>query len=54
MPVKGFVEALEDYDLACYERFERIYPSLTAGSVFNPFLGFDVVELYESVAKSLK
>lgn len=54
MPVKIFVEFLEDYNLECYEKFERIYPSLTAGSVFNPFLGFDVVELYESVAKSLK
>lgn len=54
MPVKNFVEALEDYSLECYERFERIYPSLTAGSIFNPFLGFDVVELYESVAKSLR
>ena len=54
MPVKRFVEALEDYNLECYERFERIYPSLTSGSTFNPFLGFDVVDLYESVVKSLR
>lgn len=53
-PVENFIDRLENYDVVAYESFERIYPSLTAGSVFNPFLGFDVVELYESVAKSLK
>ena len=53
-PVEVFIERLENYDVNAYEVFERIYPTLTAGSVFNPFLGFDVVELYESVAKSLK
>ncbi len=52
--VNFFIERLDNYDVAAYEKFERIYPTLTAGSVFNPFLGFDVVELYESVAKSLK
>lgn len=53
-PVSILIERLENYDVVAYETFERIYPTLTAGSVFNPFLGFDVVELYESVAKSLK
>ena len=53
-PVNVLIERLENYDVVAYETFERIYPTLTAGSVFNPFLGFDVVELYESVAKSLK
>lgn len=53
-PVENFIDRLENYDVVAYESFERIYPTLTAGSVFNPFLGFDVVELYESVAKSLK
>lgn len=53
-PVSILIERLENYDVNAYETFERIYPTLTAGSVFNPFLGFDVVELYESVAKSLK
>ncbi len=49
-----FISALEDFNVYFYRRFEKIYPSLTAGSVFNPFLGFDVAELYESVAKELK
>lgn len=53
-PVKLFIDRLENYDVAAYEAFEKIYPKLTSGSVFNPFLGFDVAELYESVAKSLK
>ena len=52
-PVDKFVSRLEDYDVTAYEAFEKAYPTLTAGSVFNPFLGFDVVALYESVAKSL-
>ena len=53
IPVKKFVEELQDYNAKAYEKFEKIYPSLTAGSVFNPFVGFDVVELYEEVVKSL-
>lgn len=54
IPVNKFIQELEDYSIVTYEKFERIYPTLTAGSVFNPFLGFDVVELYEGVVKSLK
>lgn len=54
VPVSKFVSDLEDYSAVAYEQFERIYPSLTAGSTFNPFLGFDVVELYESVVKCLQ
>ncbi|MBO4888562.1 MAG: restriction endonuclease subunit S [Firmicutes bacterium] len=53
IPVEIFIDQLSNYDIVAYESFEWIYPTLTAGSVFNPFLGFDVVELYESVAKSL-
>lgn len=53
-PVSVFLSRLNSFDVIAYESFEKIYPRLTAGSNFNPFLGFDVVELYESVAKSLK
>lgn len=53
-PVDVFIDRLENYDVAAYGAFEQIYPGLTSGSAFNPFLGFDVAELYESVAKSLK
>lgn len=49
-----FVDRLESYDNVAYKKFEQIYPSLTAGGIFNPFLGFDVVELYENVSIALK
>lgn len=53
-PIAKFVEELESFNSTVYEKFEKIYPSLTAGSVFNPFLGFDVVDLYEEAVKGLK
>lgn len=51
---KDFIKKLRDFDVNAYHQFEQIYPELTAGSIFNPFVGFDVVDLYESVAKALK
>lgn len=54
IPVTKFVKAIQNYSVEAYEKFEKIYPILTAGSVFNPFLGFDVVELYEEAIKGLK
>lgn len=51
---QNFIKALKNYDVESYRIFEELYPLLTSGSTFNPFLGFDVVELYESVAKGLK
>lgn len=53
-PVKNFIDRLKNFDAAAYEQFENLYPNLTAGSIFNPFLGLAAVELYESVAKSLR
>lgn len=52
--MESFLERLASFDIAAYETFEKIYPDLTSGSTFNPFLGFDVVELYENVAVALK
>lgn len=54
MPVSAFIDELASFSITAYEQFEKAYPSLTSGSFFNPFLGFDIVELYESVAKSLR
>lgn len=54
MPIKNFIDELQNYNNKAYERFEKLYPSLTSGSVFNPFIGFDVVELYEEALKGLK
>lgn len=54
LPADVFISELNDYNAVIYSEFEEIYPKLTSGSIFNPFVGFDVVELYESVVKSLK
>lgn len=54
IPADVFVDRLKCFDTHAYEEFEQIYPVLTAGSIFNPFLGFDVVELYENAAKGLR
>ena len=45
--------SLREYNVEAYEKFQNLYPSLTSGSSFNPFLGFDVVELYENVVEKL-
>lgn len=54
LPIGVFVDRLQSFDIGAYEEFEKVYPQMTAGSVFNPFLGFDVVELYENAAKGLR
>lgn len=54
IPIDAFVVSLKEYDVNAYEKFEKLYPALTSGSAFNPFLGFDVVELYEKVVDKLK
>lgn len=49
-----FAARLAGFDGEAYRRFVELYPSLSSGGCFNPFLGFDVAELYESVAKELR
>lgn len=53
-PISVFIEEIQSYSIEAYEKFERIYPKLTAGSIFNPFIGFDVVDLYEEAIKGLR
>lgn len=53
-PINSFIKRLENYDIEAYIEFEKVYPDLTSGSIFNPFLGFDITELYESVACCLE
>lgn len=54
IPVSKFISQLDDFDTVAYGKFERVYPSLTAGSEFNPFLGFDVIDLYDAAVKGIK
>ena len=53
-PTLDFKLKLKEYNSDSYEQFVNIYPTLTSGGAFNPFLGFDVVELYTKVALKLK
>ena len=48
-----FKRHLLTYNSDFFAEFEKLYPSLTSGSEFNPFSGFDVVEVYEKVCKKL-
>lgn len=48
-----FKRQLLNYNSDFFEEFEKLYPSLTSGSEFNPFSGFDVVEVYEKFCKKL-
>jgi hypothetical protein len=52
-PIDDYIISLKEYSAEAYEAFIELYPKLTAGSTFNPFLGFDVVELYEKVVDKL-
>lgn len=54
VPIKIFVAELKNYNVTTYEEFNKLYPIFTAGSIFNPFHGFDIVEIYEAVIKALK
>ncbi len=51
---KVFKNKLASFDGASYEHFLEIYPQLTSGSVFNPFMGFNIVELYARTAEAVK
>lgn len=48
-----FKRNLLNYNSDFFEEFEKLYPSLTSGSEFNPFAGFDVADIYEQVCKKL-
>lgn len=53
-PISEFIGRLASYDTKAYRTFEKIYPELTSGSAFNPFVGLNVVDLYVDVTKKLK
>lgn len=51
--IMDFVLALKQYNVTKFEQFTNLYPVLTSGGTFNPFVGFDVVELYQKVVDKL-
>ncbi len=52
--VDEFVVQLKEFDVLAYEKFSEAFPGLTSGSVFNPFVNANVVELYENVVDKLR
>ena len=48
-----FIRNLRNFDTSAFEEFEKLYPTLTSGSEFNPFAGFDLVDIFEKVNKKL-
>lgn len=54
MSVDEFKQQLKSNSIDVYNEFVSIYPSLTAGSVFNPFADNNVVTIYEKVIAKLK
>ncbi len=52
-PMNEYCAKLDNFEEDAYKKFVAMYPLLTAGSEFNPFLGFDIVELYSSVIEKL-
>ena len=53
LKVSDYIDRLANYDTEIYSDFIELYPQLTSGSEFNPFTGFDIVELYEKVNEKL-
>lgn len=53
-PIAEFIDKLAKYDAKTYKLFEKLYPGLTSGGAFNPFVGLNVVDLYEDVTKKIK
>ena len=52
--LEDFKIKLTHFDSDAYDKFVDLYPQLSAGGVFNPFGGVDVVELYTNVIKTIK
>lgn len=52
--LEDFKIKLNHFDSEAYDKFVDLYPQLSAGGVFNPFGGVDVVELYTNVIKTIK
>lgn len=50
---KEFRKGLRMYDENTLQAFQKIYPRLTAGSVFDPMVQTDVISLYRTVNEAL-
>lgn len=51
---ESFLRRLDGCDISAYKKFTSCYFEISSGGIFDPFLGLDVTELYESAARALK
>ena len=51
--IKGIRASLKQFENGALETFRNIYPSITAGSDFNPLTVSEVLPLYKSVSEKL-
>lgn len=49
-----FIKELLSNNVEAYNKFNSCYPSLTSGGIFNPFIGFDVVDIFDKTNNALK
>lgn len=52
--IDDFILSLKEFDILAYEQFNELFPRLTSGATFNPFVNVNVVDLYEDVVNKLK
>lgn len=50
---KDLLRGLKNFDYDALNRFRRIYPKLTSGSIFNPIIDDDVISVYRSVNRNI-
>ncbi|MCR5796542.1 MAG: hypothetical protein K6G63_01295, partial [Eubacterium sp.] len=50
----GFEKKLSHGDEDAYKEFVEIYPKLTSGADFNPFVNADVVDIYDKINGEIK
>lgn len=53
MKAEVFNQKLEQHDNKTYQAFVKLYPTLTAGSVFNSYACSNVTEVYEKVCEAI-
>lgn len=51
--IKTMRASLNRFDQSAIEMFRKVYPTVTAGSEFNPLAASDVLPLYKSVSEKL-
>ena len=52
--IEDFRDKLLSNDVEAYHMFVNIHPSLTSGSIFNPFVGSNVIDIYDNVNTAIK